>query len=92
MRDGVPNEWRIGLEPKPYAESLGLLVPVVEAWCRMRDSGWLVGNAPDDGNFMAQVTPGCGGCVTENAETPATALAKALLAAMEKEEAISDGD
>ena len=33
-------EWRIGRgEPKPYAESLDLLVPVVEAWCKRHRPG-----------------------------------------------------
>lgn len=80
-------EWRIGRgEPKPYAESLDLLVPVVEAWCERHASEWGVGyaNGTQGAEIMNFESDGEGRGI-EHYDSPfAESLARAFLASVER--------
>lgn len=78
------SEWRIPRgEPKPYAESLDLLVPEVDGWCEWRRGYWrLSGGAAEIGLLTEEgergLFTGVAGCKT------CEALARAFLAAAER--------
>ncbi len=89
LRSEDHPEWRIGRgEPKPYAESLDLLVPVVEAWCQTRNLSWLIhGNHWTPGRVYADVSEHPTQEYEWNGEqgpTPAAALAEAFLEAVKE--------